>query len=432
MSSFLGDDANSTIDHCQGLVRLDKTDLGDGECMNLLFLSLCVATYLSHETDRVFEADVRSLEAPPACPVPASRWYKAMLDVGYNWGPAFQNLLDVDCVPSSSTSKCTLSLEPPHSQDTPVNIQSWYPMHPANMDSCFQSCSPSLWQGKRHEMDSLLVPAVIEDLAVTVPAHWLGHVDGGSGNNTPAAPTKAMATSSSVYRGPRRGRLEDRKNLASQTTVYDTQTGKVLMRLTGLRYHRMDSANSRYSNHKYSRVAWQPDISLFSMPDPTSTKHGLLPDSPKAASVPGLVGMFNTAGRLLDVVAHKKPTLRVLEVNFVTDNMTMSVWLAPSEGDGAECHLRSACPKFRFSCPDSSALLKAQELYQSQSGAADDSGVLPGTLEFSLAGPGPVIPLDTGKGEPGFDVMVLACNVSAEPPVTPPYLDTKLAILEPS
>ncbi|KAF6820842.1 beta-ketoacyl synthase domain-containing protein, partial [Colletotrichum plurivorum] len=94
--------------------------------------------------------------------VPGSLWYKAMHDIGYNFGPVFQKHLEIESLVGARESRSLVDLTPPTSE----HPQSSYPLHPAAIDGAFQSCAPSLWAGDRPGISAVLVPAIIDELAI--------------------------------------------------------------------------------------------------------------------------------------------------------------------------------------------------------------------------------------------------------------------------
>lgn len=103
-----------------------------------------------HSTGLVcIETDYEATHAPPSTleplefATPARVWYKALADLGYNFGPCFRKHLRVEASIGKRETRSAVNLEPPPSTSLG---QSHYPIHPAVMDSCFQTGSPALWK----------------------------------------------------------------------------------------------------------------------------------------------------------------------------------------------------------------------------------------------------------------------------------------------
>ncbi|KAJ6443718.1 Polyketide synthase [Purpureocillium lavendulum] len=284
------------LENCRGLVKIEET---------------------TAEPTAISEGPVEALIDP----VPGSLWYKAMHDVGYNFGPIFQNHLEVESLAGARQSRSLVGLTTPASE----HPQSWYPMHPAGLDACFQSCAPSLWAGDRPGINAVLVPAIIDELVIYP-------VEGASG--------KGISATDSQYVGL--GLPESTKNYKSNAVVRDTENGKVLLKLTGLRYHKLDTQEDPYSSHTYSRVSWKPDLTH------------LTPDGVSALST-----QDDVLGAFIDLAAHKFPNLTVLEVSTVPSEAT-SLWL---EGSTDDPSVRAASRSFQFSSVDATAVVAAEQNY---------------------------------------------------------------------
>ncbi|KAI1817358.1 putative polyketide synthase [Poronia punctata] len=281
------------LDHCSGQVRLEK----DVQIVGT-------------------PSDIASLELP----APGATWYKSMSDVGYNFGKAFRKLQQVEAVSGSRQCRSQIDLLPPPSQYT----QSKYLLHPAALDGCMQSCAPGLWGGVRSSVNAVLVPAVIDDIVIRK-----GALDAQNG----------VSVSRSVFSGP--GRKEETKNYASNAKVYNSTSGNLLFKLTGLRYHKLDFQDTPYADHHYSRLVWAPDLSL----------------SPQASNnVKSYEGNWEQLQHVLDLVAHKRPNAKVLEAVLVP-NESSSLWL---DGLSPESKPRKAYGSYAFLTADPTALVSCQ------------------------------------------------------------------------
>lgn len=317
----------SWIGHCSGQVRLE-TDI------NI----------------RGATAELTSLLHP----VPGTVWYKAMSDVGYKFGKSFQKLLLAETVSGSRQCRSHIDLVPPTSK----YLQSEYPLHPVALDGCMQSCAPGLWRGMRSSVDAVLVPATIDDIIV---------------RTTDRMPAKGVSDSISVMGVP--GRFEEAKNYASSAKVYDFETGELIFKLTGLRYHKLDFQDSPYAAHKYSRLLWAPDITL-------------------GPQVCGNDGQSDSANiqQILDLVAHKSPNARVLELLLLPHEAT-SFWL---EGLSSQSKPRNAYGSYKLMTDDATALVETQTKY----------ATLPRT-SFDYIASGNILGLDQGKPSQQVDLVIV-------------------------
>jgi hypothetical protein len=264
-------------------------------------------------------------------------WYKALRDAGYSFGPLFQKHLEVEALVGVRQSRSLVSLSEPPSE-FPLSI---YPMHPACIDGCLQSVAPSLWRGDRSNVNAVLIPAIIDSLILT--------------SRTSQSET-GISVTSSEYGGA--GRLEDTKNWMSNASVYDPNTGSLLLQISGLRYHKLDIRESPHAAHTYTRVAWQPDITYLSQDQLLK----LTSEEPFNNSCSGESHILTKANWVIDMKAHKKPNLKVMEVN-QRPNDSSSIWLGGSQFNKSS---RAAWRQYCFASIDATALIKAQEKYEAR------------------------------------------------------------------
>lgn len=297
ISSLVGSD-NTVVEHCSGLVR-DQ-----------------------HPVEKTLAEEGPRAHSPLEHPVSAQLWYKSQAEVGYGFGPAFQRVLQVESTSGQRNCRSSVSLTEPKSKWSP---QSYYPIHPASLDGCFQTVTPSLWAGERSSMNAVLVPSIIDDLVI---------------NRVPTGLKEGLSVASSEYSG--RGRLEEGKSYFSNCSVYDPSSGALLVQLSGLRFAKLDTG-LKPDPHTFDRVSWKPDISFLHQEHLDS-----LPADTPAAKIDLVV----------DLIAHKNPALRVLEINLdATD--TSSLWF--DAGDSAS---RAAYLEYHFGSPDARATVAAQTKHE--------------------------------------------------------------------
>ncbi|OTB08290.1 hypothetical protein M426DRAFT_52354 [Hypoxylon sp. CI-4A] len=290
--SLVGD---SWVDHCKGQVRVEKDVSVTGTAPAI--------SSLQH-------------------PAPGATWYKSMSDAGYNFGKTFQKLQMVEATSGSRKCRSLIDLLPPSSKYP----QSEYPRHPAAFDGCLQSCAPGLWSGIRSSVNAVLVPAVIDDIVVRT-----GFENSETG----------VSVSETVYSGLERRELV--KSYSSNAKIYDYKTGEMVFKLTGLRYHMLDFQDTPYAAHRYSKLAWGPDVTL----------------SPQACNS-DVTFVWDKVQYVVDLIAHKKPNAKVVEALLVP-NDSSSVWL---EGLSSESKPRNAFGNYQLLTHDAPALIAAQTKYE--------------------------------------------------------------------
>ncbi|KAK7422917.1 hypothetical protein QQZ08_009273 [Neonectria magnoliae] len=303
--STVGGEALTTTSHSTGFVRLNKG----------LFKNP--------------PSDPESLKLPLKHAARAKLWYGSMADAGYGFGPSFQKQLEVEVTLGEPKSRSLVSLTSPASKWK----QSYYPLHPAVMDGCFQTVSPSLWHGDRSAVDSLLIPAGVDSLTISAfPQDQL--------------PEVGLSVSSAKYLG--RGRFEDKIHYSSYASVYHPETGAAIFDMKGLRYHRLETQNTSSQPYPYTRLEWKPDFSQL-------REHNKL----QAALDTSKVKQASSVHNIIDFAAHKQPHLAVLEVN-LTPNDTSSLWL---EKPGAKHATRAACRAYQLISKFPDAVLEAENRY---------------------------------------------------------------------
>ena len=254
-----------------------------------------------------------------------------MEDAGYGFGPTFRKQIDVEVVAGHATSRSTLDLAEPVSP----YLQSTYPMHPVNIDACLQSGAPSLWLGHRSAVDAVVVPAMIDSIVI---------------NSRQTQPSIGVATTSRDYVGI--GRLEEPTSFRSDIQVRGIDDGAPLLRVSGLRYRKIDTRVNLHLAHNYTCAVWKPDITFLTRGS-LDRLTGSVPSSGRSYTF-----ALSNLHEIIDFVAHKKPTLKVLEVNMTTSE-SESLWLS---GRG-EKMTRTACRHFSYGLTNADRLLDAQARY---------------------------------------------------------------------
>lgn len=294
-------------------------------------------------------------------------WYKAMEDAGYGFGPLFQRQLEVEAIAGQKRSRATVDMADPPS----AYPQSFYPIHPACLDGCLQTCAPSLWSGRRNSVNAVLVPAIIDELTIV-------QQDGKTGTG--------IGISTAKYVGL--GRKDLTKNFMSDSSVYDTESGNLLVRISGLRYHKLDTRESPYEAHKYSSVVWKPDFEHLSQS--------------ALSEFPGRIFDGTTSGleslhSLLNLAAHKNPRLRVLETVSIAD-ISDSLWLDVDEKHRSS---RVATSHIKYATANADGMLAVQERHESAPNA--EFAILDITQPLT----------QTTPDEEKFDLVIVRVDVDA-------------------
>ncbi|ATY62880.1 Beta-ketoacyl synthase [Cordyceps militaris] len=302
ISSTTADDFR--IDHCSGQVRVQ---------------------------DEVVDTIPEGQDGELAHPTAGRLWYKAQSEIGYGFGPSFQKLKHVESLSGSRKGRAVVALEPPASKWNP---QSYYPIHPASLDGCFQTVTPSLWSGERSSINAVVVPSVLDDLVI---------------NKVPRDLVNGLSLANSEYSG--RGRLSEAKSYMSNCTVYDPQTGKLIARMSGLHFAELNT-DTKVDPHTFDEISWKPDVSLLSSQQLSSQFVGL-----------DAVEAINAA---IDLLAHKKPALSVLEISLDASDSS-SIWFdAQKESFSA----RSAYAEYTVATVGGPSLVDLQTRYEDKRNTA--------------------------------------------------------------
>lgn len=287
-----------------------------------------------------------------------SEWYKALNSIGYGYGTEFQKLQSVEAIAGSPKTRSYISLTPPFSSLT----QSQYPIHPSTMDGCIQAFIPSVWHGDRCAIDTVLLPAIIDDLIIT---------------NNVTKTNFGVAIATSKYSGS--GRISDKRNWYTNISVCDPETGNILFKLNALRFHQLPVAKIG-AEHVITRSMWNPDITFL------SEEH--------------LSKNTGTVQRIVDLIVHKKPALKVMEINLGSTD-TSSIWFA--EDDEGLRPTRALYSTYRFITSDPNNFVAVHEVL-SQHRDSTATLVDPTAADFTFE-------------ESDFDLVILKSKILSQKPV---------------
>ncbi|KAK9413823.1 hypothetical protein SUNI508_11641 [Seiridium unicorne] len=264
---------------------------------------------------------------PLRLPTSAKAWYKAQNEIGMGFGPAFQKIQSVECTSGKRFCRTLVSLTPPQSKHTP---QSYYPFHPAVLDSMLQTATPANASGDRSTIRDVMVPSIVDDMII---------------NKVPYTMDEGLSIATSDYSG--RGRRDVAKSWVANITIHDPATGATFLKVSGLRYTKLD-VNTKPDPHTFSCISWKPDISLL---DPEQLIHTQpRKDMPKLDFV-------------LDLISHKKPVLNVLELS-LDQSDDSCLWFQVSDFTA-----RMAYSWYGFASTNAEHLVKIQEQNESRANA---------------------------------------------------------------
>lgn len=260
-------------EHCSGLVRVRRVKTSDHPV----------------ETGHL---------DPLRYPSPAKLWYKSMQNVGFNFGTAFQNLVEIESFAGQRTSRASINFADINAQHAGA---SRYAVHPAIFDAFFQAGIPSLFQGHRTMIDKALVPQLIDDI----------HVSPGVD-----ASTSAFAMTKSSFAT---GRPDKTQNYTSEVAVFDETTGRRLAKIEGLHYVELDVPQTgQISNCDMTPMgmSWKPDISL--LPDDADVDT-LAESDHEALAFCTAFHLPPAAAYLMSLLHHKVAVPSVLDLDVAID-----------------------------------------------------------------------------------------------------------------
>lgn len=226
----------------------------------------------------------------------AKLWYKSMQSVGFNFGPSFQNLIDIESLAGQRTSRARISIQGRRSHGWK---ESKYAIHPSVFDGFFQSGIPSLYEGHRTLIGSALVPRLIDEIVIN-PGAVLADT--------------ALATTSSVHVTGRRDKVQNYKSNAS---VLDERSGLVLSEIRGLHYTELDIAEAEEESQCFMTTSWKADLSLLG--DHCDLRGPEFEDEGIVASLAGGLRIPRMAASLISLSKHKAALPSFLDLDLTSD-----------------------------------------------------------------------------------------------------------------
>ncbi|KAK8033522.1 polyketide synthase [Apiospora marii] len=211
--------------------------------------------------------------APLRHPQPFTLWYKAQRDAGMGFGPSFKKVTSLEATSGQRRCRALVAM-------------------PANASN------------ERSLVKDIIVPGIVNEAII---------------NRVPRHMREGLAIAKSGYTG--RGRPDQAKSIISDISVYDPETGAMLMEVKGLNYVKID-VPPKPDPHTFDRISWKPDVSLLSQ-DQLAYLEVEEHEAPSEVEPSKLHAV-------IDLIAHKKPMLKVLEVN-LDEADTTSVWFGTDE-----------------------------------------------------------------------------------------------------
>ncbi|KAL8737061.1 MAG: hypothetical protein Q9181_002058 [Wetmoreana brouardii] len=154
--------------------------------------------------------------------------------------------------------------------------------------------------------------------------------------------TQQPGIAKSEYSG--RGRLEEAKSFFSNCSVYDPESGAILMQMSGLRFAKLDTG-MKPDPHTFDNITWKPDITFL-----TQGQLTYLP-TPDGATKTDM---------LVDLITHKMPVLKVLEITFDAPDASC-LWF-----EAGDTSSRAAYFEYTFASADAKSLINAQTQHEAQ------------------------------------------------------------------
>lgn len=294
ISSIAKDGSGIHEEHCHGLVRIG---------------------------DHVKQAPTAAEIGPLKHAVPGAIWYKAMRDVGYHFGPAFQPCLQVESQAHSRRCRALIKLDTPESRYP----QSRYSMHPAVIDGSLQIATVALNRGLHSAIKTLMPPALIDNLVIFPQ---------------PDA-TRGIVVSEAMWSGV--GRPDDTKRYVNDIRTFAEGSHDLLLHLQGLRYHAISASIER--PHAFTQVVWAPDVD-FMTPDQMASLLKSVQGKDDKDTVLARIS------KLISLIPHKRPSARLLEASLDDGpNASHSMWIdnlrerAGSIAEGCAYRLSTASQK---------------------------------------------------------------------------------------
>ncbi|KFA45451.1 hypothetical protein S40293_10148 [Stachybotrys chartarum IBT 40293] len=299
ISSWL---AGKATKHCAGTIRLEA----------------------SEDLDSIMESSQKASAAPSVVSEQwaMAKWYNKLGEEGLCFGPAFRTLssmetdgkrIDTDAVSTTQLTQRQRGLKDEKFPGT------FYPVHPLTIDACVQA---AIMGGTGGDLSSLRahLPVYIARCVIWTPT-------ASSVNHESLIFTKSASTSPATKR--------------IQSTLRD-KLGVSVVRMedVSLSLFRGKSSiqGSNAQRHPFLRISWKPDLSRLSQNSEGSLSNYI---TSWAETLNLQSPLDTTVASLLDLMGHKNPKMRVLDLSGLKDDELRGLYEGVLDGNSAFPRYRS-------------------------------------------------------------------------------------------
>ncbi|MCJ1261266.1 hypothetical protein MMC22_001130 [Lobaria immixta] len=212
-------------------------------------------------------------------------WYKALKEVGFDYGETFQDMTDIHYDGKNYSAACRTIVK---STSGIMDDESRHVLHPSTVDSCLQLIIVSIYAGRLNDMTCGAVPIQVDEVAIWVPT------------------AEQLNKSADVFS------WTDQRGIrsfvtGSQLTASD---GELLMDITNMRCTSYEAAmppkaDKKISSQPYGEMVWMYDIDSINL---TSD----------------LVNI--TIDQLFELAVYKNPVLKIIEIGSEHAAAILSKW----------------------------------------------------------------------------------------------------------
>ncbi|KAI1095495.1 hypothetical protein F5B19DRAFT_503698 [Rostrohypoxylon terebratum] len=273
-------DSNTWSNHCSGSIMVETRD-----------------TTLNDDQRLQLDPRSRSLDI--------DRWYEKFADVGLLYGPTFQGLSKLKAFPWLNAAAADVALSP--TSGIIDGGESRYTIHPATLDTCIQLALIACHAGQVEFVQKAFVPIMADSIDIWMPET---HEEQGCG----------------VAIGQQLGL----RSLYARAQLY-SQSGRPLLDIGELKCVTYDGSSDAMISNIPREPYWRPvsrvDIDTLTNDSAKSMfpPKDVLPEDFDSSNRFCLLGGYAQLQHLVDLLAHKNPRMRILEINAETGGATMSV-----------------------------------------------------------------------------------------------------------
>ena len=224
-------------------------------------------------------------------PVAPRVWYEKLIKEGLNFGPAFQSIKKF-LIPRHGEYRCTTEIPLLRKWKEDPDWSLPYTFHPITIDAMLQTAIVATTAGTKRNLRAM-VPVSIKSANFETPSEGMGSEQWYIDSIAQITGIGAAETVAELCNG----------------------NGNAFAQLKGTRLAPLDAAQQKhtYERHPMLRVLWKPDLlSLGLIPSGQLTAYldGFVTEAKSDIDDEGLLKM----GAMINLLAHKNPRLRVLEL----------------------------------------------------------------------------------------------------------------------